>query len=67
MKTLLTIEIKDSHGANTATRVTGNTGSQRAELTLGLRATPFKIISSSNTSGALKVNCYELLLFIFSL
>ncbi|XP_058889242.1 smoothelin-like isoform X2 [Acipenser ruthenus] len=55
MKTLLTIEIKDSHGANTATRVTGNTGSQRAELTLGLRATPFKIISSSNTSGALKM------------
>ncbi|KAK6476564.1 smoothelin isoform X1 [Huso huso] len=31
MKTLLTIEIKDSNGANTATCVTGNTGSQRAE------------------------------------
>lgn len=30
MKTLLTIEIKDSNGANTATCVTGNTGSQRA-------------------------------------
>ncbi|XP_058850705.1 smoothelin isoform X3 [Acipenser ruthenus] len=55
MKTLLTIEIKDSNSANTATCVTRNTGSQRAELTLGLRATPFKIISSSNTSGALKM------------
>ncbi|KAK1159950.1 smoothelin-like [Acipenser oxyrinchus oxyrinchus] len=61
MKTLLTIEIKDSHGANTATRVTGNTGSQRAELTLGLRATPFKIISSSNTSGALKMETEPIL------
>ncbi|XP_041079168.1 smoothelin-like isoform X3 [Polyodon spathula] len=55
MKTLLTIEIKDNQGARTATRVTGNTGSQQAELTLGLRAPPFKIISSSNTSGALKM------------
>ncbi|XP_041083377.1 smoothelin-like isoform X3 [Polyodon spathula] len=61
MKTLLTIEIKDNRGAKTATHVTGNTGSQRAELTLGLRASPFKIISSSNTSGTLKMETEPLL------
>ncbi|KAG7480835.1 hypothetical protein MATL_G00060470 [Megalops atlanticus] len=63
MKTFLTIEIKD--GRTTATsnappriststppRISANTVGQRAELTLGLRATPFKISSSSLSSGS---------------
>ncbi|KAM9744345.1 smoothelin isoform 2-T3 [Menidia menidia] len=65
MKTFLTIEIKDGHTTTTSTTSTprGNiipitnmtpritTMGQRPELTLGLRATPFKISSSSFSSG----------------
>ncbi|XP_037387515.1 smoothelin isoform X3 [Pygocentrus nattereri] len=64
MKTFLTIEIKDgrtitpqvsasssSMGANVMPRIITGTSGQRAELTLGLRATPFKISSSSHLSG----------------
>ncbi|KAM4615937.1 smoothelin [Polymixia lowei] len=67
MKTFLTIEIKDGHTTTSSTsssrgnivpitnmtpRLTTNAMGQRAELTLGLRATPFKISSSSLTSGS---------------
>ncbi|XP_071776977.2 smoothelin [Centroberyx gerrardi] len=67
MKTFLTIEIKDgrtttsstssSRGnivpiTNMAPRITSNALGQRAELTLGLRATPFKLSSSSLSSGS---------------
>ncbi|XP_066545573.1 smoothelin isoform X2 [Amia ocellicauda] len=50
MKTLLTIEIKNGHPPSMGPRVTGNAVGQRAELTLGLRATPFKISAASNSS-----------------
>ncbi|XP_041856317.1 smoothelin isoform X2 [Melanotaenia boesemani] len=66
MKTFLTIEIKD--GRTTTTSATSNPGGnivpitnmaprittlgQRPELTLGLRATPFKISSSTFSSGS---------------
>ncbi|XP_019907981.3 smoothelin isoform X6 [Esox lucius] len=63
MKTFLTIEIKDGHATTTssssrgnmtsltpmAPRITTNSVGQRAELTLGLRATPFKISSSGSS------------------
>ncbi|KAM9858229.1 smoothelin isoform 2-T2 [Aulostomus maculatus] len=64
MKTFLTIEIKDGRTTTSSTssprgniipitnmtpRITTN--GQRAELTLGLRATPFKISTSSLSSG----------------
>nr|XP_046243426.1 smoothelin isoform X3 [Scatophagus argus] len=67
MKTFLTIEIKDGRATtsstsssrsnivpitNMAPRITSNALGQRAELTLGLRATPFKITSSSLSSGS---------------
>ncbi|GLD54005.1 smoothelin-like isoform X4 [Lates japonicus] len=67
MKTFLTIEIKDGRTTTTSTssprgnivpitsmtpRITPNALGQRAELTLGLRATPFKISSSSLSSGS---------------
>ncbi|XP_044053297.1 smoothelin isoform X2 [Siniperca chuatsi] len=67
MKTFLTIEIKDGRTTTSSTssprgnivpitnmtpRITTNTLGQRAELTLGLRATPFKISSSSLSSGS---------------
>ncbi|XP_061673210.1 smoothelin isoform X2 [Syngnathoides biaculeatus] len=59
MKTFLTIEIKDGRAAssqrgnvvavsNMTPRVTTNALGQRTELTFGLRATPFKISSSSS-------------------
>ncbi|XP_036454767.1 smoothelin isoform X3 [Colossoma macropomum] len=64
MKTFLTIEIKDgrtitpqvsasssSMGASMMPRIITGTSGQRAELTLGLRATPFKISSSSLLTG----------------
>ncbi|XP_036383963.1 smoothelin isoform X2 [Megalops cyprinoides] len=62
MKTFFTIEIKDGRttttsnappriSASTPPRISANTVGQRAELTLGLRATPFKITSSSLSSG----------------
>ncbi|XP_028433748.1 smoothelin isoform X2 [Perca flavescens] len=67
MKTFLTIEIKDGRTTTSSTssprgnivpitnvtpRITSNAPGQRAELTLGLRATPFKISSSSLSSGS---------------
>nr|XP_046206762.1 smoothelin-like isoform X7 [Oncorhynchus gorbuscha] len=60
MKTFLTIEIKDgrttttssSSRGNLAPRISTNPIGQRAELTLGLRATPFKMSSSSLTYGS---------------
>ncbi|XP_031164637.1 smoothelin isoform X3 [Sander lucioperca] len=68
MKTFLTIEIKDGRTTTTSStssprgniipitnmtpRITSNALGQRAELTLGLRATPFKISSSSLSSGS---------------
>nr|XP_040050529.1 smoothelin isoform X1 [Gasterosteus aculeatus aculeatus] len=67
MKTFLTIEIKDGRATPSSTspsrsnivpitnmtpRITTNALGQRAELTLGLRATPFKISSSSLSSGS---------------
>ncbi|TNN62594.1 Smoothelin [Liparis tanakae] len=67
MKTFLTIEIKDGRTTpsspaasrstivpitNMAPRISTNALGQRAELTLGLRATPFKIPSSSLSSGS---------------
>ncbi|XP_047447810.1 smoothelin isoform X2 [Mugil cephalus] len=67
MKTFLTIEIKDGRATTTSTsaprttivpitttmtpRITTTALGQRPELTLGLRATPFKITSSSFSSG----------------
>ncbi|TSW89632.1 Smoothelin [Bagarius yarrelli] len=59
MKTYLTIEIKDGRTSATSSssspssmsgampRILTGSAAQRAELTLGLRATPFKITSSS--------------------
>ncbi|XP_077376728.1 smoothelin isoform X2 [Festucalex cinctus] len=62
MKTFLTIEIKDGRATSSSTssqrgnivpisnispRITANALGQRTELTLGLRATPFKISSGS--------------------
>ncbi|KAF7669636.1 hypothetical protein LDENG_00166710 [Lucifuga dentata] len=67
MKTFLTIEIKDGRTTTSSTssprgnivpitnmtpRITSNALGQRADLTLGLRATPFKISSSSLSSGS---------------
>ncbi|XP_061585172.1 smoothelin isoform X2 [Cololabis saira] len=66
MKTFLTIEIKDGRTTTTTTSTSsrGNavpitnmtpriaTLGQRPELTLGLRATPFKITSSTFSSGS---------------
>ncbi|XP_068616900.1 smoothelin [Brachionichthys hirsutus] len=66
MKTFFTIEIKDGRAAATSSvsaprgnvvpmvtpRLNSNALGQRAELTLGLRATPFKASSSSYSSGS---------------
>ncbi|KAK2911374.1 hypothetical protein Q8A67_003507 [Cirrhinus molitorella] len=65
MKTFLTIEIKDgrnpaSHSTLSSSSTTVNMGPriitsavpQRTELTLGLRATPFKVTTSSLSSGS---------------
>lgn len=47
MKTTFTIEIKDGRGQTPTGRVLLPTGSQRAELTLGLRAPPTLLSTSS--------------------
>ncbi|XP_016094462.1 smoothelin-like [Sinocyclocheilus grahami] len=62
MKTFLSIEIKDgrnpsslsspSAAINMSPRITTSAAPQRTELTLGLRATPFKVTSSSLSSGS---------------
>ncbi|RXN30599.1 smoothelin isoform X1 [Labeo rohita] len=74
MKTFLTIEIKDgrnpaSHSTlssssatvNMTPRIITSAVPQRTELTLGLRATPFKVTTSSlSTSPSVKSNlCYS--------
>ncbi|XDV19720.1 hypothetical protein PO909_025140 [Leuciscus waleckii] len=76
MKTFLSIEIKDgrnpaSHSSlsssstagNMTPRISTSAAPKRTELTLGLRATPFKVTSSSLSSGSsvkvfnIKQNC----------
>ncbi|KAK3538750.1 hypothetical protein QTP86_014344, partial [Hemibagrus guttatus] len=65
MKAFLTIEIKDGRTSATQTssssstsisgampRILTSSAAQRAELTLGLRATPFKLTSSSLSTGS---------------
>ncbi|KAM6051008.1 smoothelin isoform 4-T4 [Theristicus caerulescens] len=54
MKTYFTIEIKDGRVQPLAPRVVAAPGSQRAEVTLGLRSTPIRIttIPSSSSSGS---------------
>ncbi|XP_067293715.1 smoothelin isoform X2 [Pseudorasbora parva] len=65
MKTFLSIEIKEgripsshsslsssSTAANMTPRLITSTAPKRTELTLGLRATPFKVTSSSLSSGS---------------
>ncbi|KAF4074569.1 hypothetical protein AMELA_G00240870 [Ameiurus melas] len=67
MKAFLTIEIKDERTSATQTssssssavsmsgampRILAGSASQRAELTLGLRATPFKLTSASHSTGS---------------
>lgn len=47
MKTTFTIEIKDGRGQASTSRVLLPTGNQRAELTLGLRAPPTLLSTSS--------------------
>ncbi|XP_063171805.1 smoothelin isoform X2 [Candoia aspera] len=50
MKTLLTIEIKDSRHQPLRGHLAGAPGNQRAELTLGLRSSPLRITTSSHGS-----------------
>uniref|UniRef100_A0A8C8RCM2 Smoothelin n=1 Tax=Pelusios castaneus TaxID=367368 RepID=A0A8C8RCM2_9SAUR len=50
MKTLFTIEIKDGRAQPLGTRIVGAPGSQRAELTLGLRSSPVRITTTSSSS-----------------
>ncbi|XP_053862199.1 smoothelin isoform X3 [Malaclemys terrapin pileata] len=56
MKTLFTIEIKDGRAQPVSNRIVGVPGSQRAELTLGLRSSPIRISSSSTASGTGRVS-----------
>ncbi|XP_062814404.1 smoothelin isoform X1 [Anolis carolinensis] len=51
MKTLFTIEIKEGRSQPVRSHIVGAPGSQRAELTLGLRSTPIRITTSSTGSG----------------
>ncbi|KAG8455605.1 hypothetical protein GDO86_001706 [Hymenochirus boettgeri] len=51
MKALLTIEIKDGRTQATNSRIVGQPGSQRAELTLGLTSSPFQIASGVSSSS----------------
>ncbi|XP_027001401.2 smoothelin isoform X3 [Tachysurus fulvidraco] len=61
MKAFLTIEIKDGRTSSTSSstsmsgampRILTGSAAQRAELTLGLRATPFKLQSSDLSTGS---------------
>ncbi|XP_032085382.1 smoothelin isoform X2 [Thamnophis elegans] len=52
MKTLLTIEIKDSRHQPLRGHLVGGPGNQQAELTLGLRNSPLRITSSSHGSSS---------------
>ncbi|KAM3939623.1 smoothelin isoform 2-T2 [Leptodactylus fuscus] len=52
MKTLLTIEIKDGRNqGSTSSRIVGHPGNQRAELTLGLTASPFRVGNSLSSNS----------------
>ncbi|XP_025937371.1 smoothelin, partial [Apteryx rowi] len=51
MKTCFTIEIKDGRVQPLSTRVVGAPGSQRAELTLGLRSSPIRITTIPSSSS----------------
>ncbi|XP_067406288.1 smoothelin isoform X2 [Emydura macquarii macquarii] len=51
MKTLFTIEIKDGRAQPVSSRVVGAPGSQRAELTLGLRSSPVRITTTTSSSS----------------
>ncbi|XP_056384604.1 smoothelin [Hyla sarda] len=52
MKTLLTIEIKNGRNqGSTNSRIVGQPGNQRAELTLGLSASPFRAGNSVSTNS----------------
>ncbi|KAG6920883.1 smoothelin, partial [Chelydra serpentina] len=53
MKTLFTIEIKDGRAQPVSSRVVGAPGSQRAELTLGLRSSPIRSSSGSKMEAEL--------------
>ncbi|KAM5312872.1 smoothelin isoform 1-T1 [Glossophaga mutica] len=53
MKTTFTIEIKDSRGQTPTGRVLLPTGNQRAELTLGLRAPPTLLSTSSGSKNTI--------------
>ncbi|XP_050779672.1 smoothelin isoform X3 [Gopherus flavomarginatus] len=55
MKTLFTIEIKDGRAQPDSSRIVSAPGSQRTELTLGLRSSPIQISSSSTASGTSRV------------
>uniref|UniRef100_A0A8D0GP13 Smoothelin n=1 Tax=Sphenodon punctatus TaxID=8508 RepID=A0A8D0GP13_SPHPU len=52
MKTLFTIEIKDNRSQPIGSRIVGTPGSQRAELTVGLRSTPVRITTTSSGTVA---------------
>ncbi|KAG8596577.1 hypothetical protein GDO81_001972 [Engystomops pustulosus] len=59
MKTLLTIEIKDGRSqGSTSSRIVAQPGNQRAELTLGLTASPFRVGSnvSANSISTSSIN-----------
>ncbi|XP_074743177.1 smoothelin isoform X1 [Strix uralensis] len=57
MKTFVTIEIKDGRVQPLAPRVAAAPGSQRAEVTLGLRSTPIRITTvPSSVSSVCSVN-----------
>ncbi|XP_030438397.1 smoothelin isoform X1 [Gopherus evgoodei] len=56
MKTLFTIEIKDGRAQPDSSRIVSAPGSQRTELTLGLRSSPIRISNSSTASGTSRVS-----------
>ncbi|XP_068887355.1 smoothelin isoform X6 [Aphelocoma coerulescens] len=53
MKTFFTIEIKDGRVQPLASRITAVPGSQRAEVTLGLRTTPIRITTIPSTVSSI--------------
>ncbi|KAM4763089.1 smoothelin isoform 3-T3 [Cyanocitta cristata] len=53
MKTFFTIEIKDGRVQPLASRITAVPGSQRAEVTLGLRSTPIRITTIPSTVSSI--------------
>ncbi|XP_071428090.1 smoothelin isoform X2 [Pithys albifrons albifrons] len=57
MKTFFTIEIKDGRVQSLTPRITAAPGSQRAEVTLGLRSTPIRITTiPSSVSSICNIN-----------